>query len=127
MLSLFGIQVTYVSNAQNTTEPYLKGFSRTQHKAILFDEATPNMVLKNKQLFQANSDGASTGMTPSGQYLTQFWLYQVPILICCNEWLTEEMKAKPEYQWIIDNSEVVHIEKPCWKIPLPGDCLEDSD
>lgn len=108
-LSLFGIHYTYVSNCQGVKEPYLIGYSKRTHKAILMDECKPEVVLSNKQLFQANADGCITGQTPSGQYVKYWWLYQVPLIICTNEWLGEKEKADPANAWLLENSVVVEI------------------
>ena len=113
-LSLFGVHYTYVSNAQGVSEPYLHGYSKRHHKAILLDECTPECVLANKQFFQANADGCTTGHTPSGQYVRYWWLYQVPLIICTNKWLSEAEKQVGENKWLVENSVVVEITEPCW-------------
>ena len=113
-LSLFGIHYTYVSNSQGVAEPYLKGYSPRFHKAILFDECSPETVLRCKQVFQANSDGCSLGHSPTGQYVNFHWLYQVPLIITTNTWLSEEELQLEENKWLVNNSVVVHIEEEVW-------------
>ena len=113
-LSLFGIHYTYVSNAQGCQEPYILGYSKRFHRAILLDECSPDMVRANKQLFQANSDGAFTGFSKTGCYTKFHWLYQVPLIISTNTWLSEAEKKLPENEWLVENSVVVTITEPCY-------------
>ena len=118
-LSLFGIHYTYVCNAQGTTTPYLNGFSKRFHKAILFDEASPECVKQNKQLFQASADGSCIGGSKTNCHLKELFLYQVPIIICANEWLDPTMKEEWDEgdHWIDKNSVVVNITQKVWVDP----------
>ena len=43
----------YECNCACSVDPDLRGFDPLQHQTILFDEATPKMVIRNKKLFQA--------------------------------------------------------------------------
>ena len=113
-LSLFGIHYTYVVNAQGVSEPYLKGFSKRFHRAILLDECSPETVLNCKQLFQANADGCSTGHSATGMYTTYHWLYQVPLIICTNHWLSDADKMQESNRWLVQNSVEVQINAPAW-------------
>ena len=114
-LSLFGIHYTYVCNAQDSREVYLGTFSRRFHKAILLDECGPECVKANKQLFQANSDGAFTGQSKTGCYTKYWWLHQVPLIISTNKWLDEKEEKYPANKWIVENSVVVNILEACYE------------
>ena len=52
---LFGAARTLVVSCQGVKQPNLKSFSRSKHKAIVFDEADHTLILANKQLFQAGT------------------------------------------------------------------------
>ena len=114
-LSLFGVHYTFVSQCTGTITPYLAGYSRRHHKAILLDEAQPELVLAHKQLFQANVDGALVGNSTTGCYANYYWLYQVPLIISTNRWFTEEELEKEDNKWLKENSIVVTITAPVWE------------
>ena len=72
-------------------------------------------MLKHKQLLQANADGALLGQSKTGCYAAYCWLYQVPLIISTNHWLTEEEEKDPDSAWLKENSVVVTITTPVWQ------------
>ena len=85
-LSLFGRDSTLYANCQNVDEPGLAKFARGCHRAVLCDEATPKMVLRNKVLFQCNAEGVTLQESRCNQHTVWKWLYMIPMVICCNHW-----------------------------------------
>lgn len=114
-LSLFGNQCTYIANCQNVDEPNLLGFDRYEHKAVIFDEATPTMVVQNKVLFQAGSEGVQMCQSKCQQFAMFRWLYQVPLIVSCNAWVEEMEGPEGDIAWLNANSVVIVVEEEVWK------------
>ena len=96
--SLFGVENTFYCNCQNVCEPNLKGL-RSDHRAILFDEATPEMVVNNKVLFQATVDGAFLAQSRCLRDFYWRFTYGIAMIICTNKWIpstAEEIGEDPE-------------------------------
>ena len=96
--------------------PNLRDLDKSVHKAIIFDEASPALVLKHKVLFQAGCRGVYTQESNCQIFAQWRFLYQMPMIVCTNRWVDEDCMHKDE-EWLVDNSVVVRIEESCF---LPG-------
>ena len=113
-LSLWGNTRTYVSQCQGVEEPNLTSFDRRLHKAIIFDEADPKMVLGNKVLFQASSEGVNLCQSKCQQYSLFRWLYQVPCIVSTNKWSSSYKFDPEDVEWLEANAVVVPIVEKLW-------------
>ena len=107
-LSLYGPDRTYYTNVQNADEPNLKDFSRRQHRAIVFDEATPAFVVSNKVVFQANADGVRVQESRCQQYSTWRFLYAVPMIVCTNAFDLSTVSPS-EARWLRMNMLLLNV------------------
>ena len=104
-----GAKCTHSSSCQD--EPNLKDFSRAI-RCIVYDEASHDMVVANKQVFQAGLDEVMLGQSACNEHAYSAWLYAVPMVVSTNNWLlgaTEE-----EVSWLQKNSIVVDVTEPMW-------------
>ena len=109
---LFGESKTLILSCQNIGLPNLRTFRRHQHRCIVFDEASHNMVFNNKQVFQAGVDSVMLGQSNCNEHAYSVWLYGVPLIVSTNDWL---LGATPEQKvWILRNSVQVDVTEPMW-------------
>ena len=111
---LWGLTSTLLVQCQNVTAPCLTQFNRLTHKAVVFDECTSNTIVKNKALFQANSDGVLLGQSQCNEHAYWRFLYGVPMIICCNDWLVGITPGSEEEKWLLANSIVYDVKFQLW-------------
>ena len=110
-VQLWGKAQTLVVSCQGVLKPNLKDFTRTT-RCIVYDEASHDMVVANKQVFQAGLDEVMLGQSACNEHAYSVWLYAVPMVVSTNNWLlgaTEEDAA-----WLRKNSVVVDVTEPRW-------------
>ena len=108
---LWGKAHTLILSCQGVLKPNLKDFSRAI-RCIVYDEASHDMVVANKQVFQAGLDEVMLGQSACNEHAYSAWLYAVPMVVSTNNWLlgaTEE-----EVSWLQKNSIVVDVTEPMW-------------
>jgi hypothetical protein len=112
-MHLYGVASTYYTNCQNVSEPNLSGFQRGVHSAIVVDEAGPELVVKNKAIFQCNAEGVSLQESRCQQSAIWRFLYFVPLIVCTNSW---ELDGLPDADsdWLNSNSEVLSLQERTW-------------
>ena len=76
-------QVFYV-NCAHCSEPDLRKFDRDVHKAILFDEATPKMVLNQRLLFQGPPCFIKLGTSTTNCHAYDVFVSGIRFIICSN-------------------------------------------
>ncbi len=113
--AIFGVQNTLLIQCQNVASPCLKEYRRGVHKCIVFDECLSSTVIRNKMLFQANSDGVLLGQSQCNEYAYWKYLYCTPMIVCCNEWMNGIEADSPDGQWLNANSMVQNIIAPLWQ------------
>lgn len=97
-------KVLYCNCAGNCKEPDLRKFSFFKHKIILMDEASPQLVINQKELFQAPPMWLKLGTSGTNCHAYDVFLSGVKIVICSNCWRSDLAQLKQEHQdWIQDN------------------------
>ena len=110
--NLYGKNKTLVLSCQGVSAPNLKVFRRHRHSCIVFDEASHDMVFKNKQVFQAGVDTVMLGQSNCNEHAYGVWLYGVPLVVSTNDWL---LGANDEQvAWLSANSVVIDVTEPMW-------------
>ena len=112
-VNLFGSSRTLVVPCQGVRCPDLRAFKRDKHKAIVMDEADHSLVMGNKALFQSSLEQVTLGQSTCNGYAYQVWLYAVPIVVSCNEWMLGALEH--EKAWLEKNSVVVNVTEPLWR------------
>ena len=85
--SLFGEGATLETNCCGVTCPDLRSFNPLIHKAILFDEGSPSLVLANKKLFQGTTEEVTMGQSSTNMFSYRVWVYNVAMIIASNRWV----------------------------------------
>ena len=104
-------ELVFETNCANCPEPDLRDFKPLKHKAILFDEASPAMVIAQKKLFQCPACFVSLGMSVTNCHSYNVFVSGVQMLICSNTWL-EELEALPkagDREWLIANTVLLDV------------------
>ena len=83
----------------------------TDQKVILFDEATPELVLKHKLAFQASNAWCTMGTSPCNKDVYSRWFHGVKMIVCSNTWDHDlwNVTVWEDYEWLQDNSETKYI------------------
>ena len=83
-------------------------------KGHRFDEADYKMVIGNKAAFQAALEQVALGQSTCNGYSYQVWLYAVPLIVSCNEWM--QGAEAHEKDWHDKNSVVVNVTESLWHV-----------
>lgn len=114
--SLFGKESSLLVSCQNVAVPNLRSFQWGVHKAIIYDEANAQMVVDNKAIFQGNYNFQGLGQSVCNQHFYEVFLYGVPQIVCCNDWMKQELKAE-DREWLNKNATLVEVTKPLFIAP----------
>ena len=102
-------------NCASGQEPDLRTFSHFRHKIILFDEATPEMVLRQKRLFQAPNCFIQLGTSTTNCHAYTVFLSGTGLVVCANTWMERLCRLSPaDQEWINTNSFVAHVAELLW-------------
>lgn len=112
---LFGKDSTLLVTAQKQNHVDLKDFKRSQHKAIVFDEADEKYVLNHKTIFQAGLDDVTLGQSATMSYKYQVWLYGIAMIICTNVWGEAEV-GEGDREWLEKNSILIQVAGPMYEV-----------
>ena len=108
----------FVQTVQSATAPDLKGFSRTTHDYILFDNVNSmDFVLASRALFQANVDVHTLAESRTGLYAYKVWLWRVPLVVTVDDSAT----WNPQEPWIQANCHDVYLDRPCYGAPASSE------
>jgi hypothetical protein len=96
-------------------EPDVRGFSVLLHDILFFDEASAELVLANKKLFQAGSSWVQMARSSTNCHSYRIWAWRVKMVVCSNRW-TIELAALPhaDASWLTTNSVHVQVSAPLW-------------
>ena len=107
---------TLIVNCMNVLDPDLKAFKCLQHGAILFDEGSPDMVQRHRDLFQAPQHEITLGTSATSCYAYQVCLWRVRLLLTCNGWFEKLEKLEAaDKEWVEANTIVISVDTPMWK------------
>ncbi len=84
---------------------------------ILFDEASCQMVLQQKLLFQAPPMPVRLGCSTTNCHAYDVFISGAGLMIASNTWKTDlaALKRDEDRQWLVDNSIVVDVgSTPLW-------------
>ena len=95
--------------------PCLKDFVRGVHEAVVYDECSSTTIVNNKTLFQGNSDGVLLGQSQSNEHGYWQFLYCIPQIVCCNDWLDGITPGGQEEEWSLAKSIVYDVQEQLWE------------
>ena len=99
-------------NCQNTASPNWRLFNREEHRAILLDEATPQLCVNFKKEIQADNTICQEGTSATNVFSYKCWFYRIHFIVCCNKWeaLTWNLDWD-DWRWLEDNSIVEPVDE----------------
>lgn len=116
--ALYGPHRTLEINCASGKEPNLRGFDRTKHDAILFDEAPASMILQQRRLFQAPPERVELGTSTTNCHSYKVYVHRIAMIICSNHFQAQLMELnKDEAKWLKENSFYVDPTTRMWLEP----------
>ena len=103
-------------NCASCPEPDLRDFDSNMHKAVLFDEASPELVLTQRRLFQSPSCLLDLGCSTTNCHKYQVFVSGIMMIVCSNTWSSQvqQLEHAGDAEWLYSNSIVVHVGEPLW-------------
>ena len=90
--------------------PSIAAFDWLKHKAIVFDEARPDQVLRNREVFQANAYTQTLGQSACNAFSYQVFLYHRALILCANSWdLHVDTLTDSDREWLQANQILVTL------------------
>ena len=96
--------------------PPLVSFDYRKHKVVLFDEASVELVLRNRKLFQCPNAMVALGTSATNCHSYNVYVNNTMLVICSNGW--QEQLRKSDWdgaQWILANQVYVAVTSPLWE------------
>lgn len=114
--SLRGREQTLELNCAGALHPDMRSFDEELHRAVVFDEASVQMVLANKKLMQAPAAEVALGSSSTNIYSYKVWVHSVLLIVCSNTWMRElGALSEEDREWLQTNSVVIQVTEPLWK------------
>ena len=103
-------------NCAGASHPPLRTFEPEVHRCVIFDEASPKMVLTYRRLFQALNCQVIIGQSPTNQSSYPVYLNDTALVVCSNTWHLE-LPALPEADqcWLQANGVYVEVQTRLWQ------------
>ena len=101
----------FIQTVQSAEDPNLKGFSRSIHDMVLFDNVNDmKFIMDVRALVQANKDIHSLGESKTGCFAYAAWLWRIPIVV------TVDLQAKWDSAdgWAAENCIEISLDGPSW-------------
>ena len=102
-------EILYV-NCAGCPEPDLR-LLRPHHKGVLFDEASPSMIFRQKLLIQAPPDWILLGCSTTNCHSYQVYVSGLMFIICSNKWTSDvqAFKNEEDKEWLEANSTLLVV------------------
>ena len=115
-LSLSPIGASLHLNMAVAPEPDLREFKYLHHDLILFDEAGPEQVVRQRLVFQAGNSWVQLGCSPTNQASYKVWMYRKKLVVSGNDWWGRLQSLHDSDQsWLQANSVVVDVDSPLFE------------
>ena len=117
---LFGSDKTLELNCAGVVAVNLRDYRPLEHKVVLWDEASPALVLGNRKLFQCPPCWIDLGHSATGSLVYKVWVNEAVFVIATNRWASAlEELVREDREWLQANQVYVHVTQPLW--------LDDED
>ena len=105
-----------MSNQEKMKDICIHGFNATQHKCLLWDEASPKLVADNRKVFQHPACMIDLGHSPTGQHVIHVFLNDCCSIITTNSWHEQALElADGDQAWLRANVVVFDVTQPLWQ------------
>ena len=80
------------------------------HRCILWDEASPEFVAKQRKLFQCGNVKVDLGQSSTGCLVYYVWLNDCVVVVCSNKWkLQLDQMPRGDAEWVSANTVYVPV------------------
>ena len=102
-------------NCAGASHPPLRNFDPKVHNCVIFDEASPRMVLQYRRLFQAPNCQVIIGQSPTNQSSYPVYLNDTALVVCSNTWHLElPALAEADRCWLQANMVYIEVKERLW-------------
>ena len=104
---------TYVCACRDVVDPDLKEYEGPPtHWNIMFDEGSPKMMSKHRDLFQASKHDVTLGTSATNCHSYKVNVYRVRLCITANDWKPELLKLnEKDRAWVERNTMVLNVDQ----------------
>ena len=86
------------------------------HEVCILDEASPELILTERKLFQAGPQLVDLGNSTTGCYTYSVWVWRLKMVVCSNRWSRQlEALAPDDKAWIEANSVHIPVTTQLWE------------
>ena len=100
-------------NMAAAPEADLRGYDALRHSIIVYDEISPEQVLRQKKLFQAGNSSVLLGASSTNCHSYSVWVHRKKMICCSNLW-QYKLQTLPavDADWLRANSVLVDVQSP---------------
>jgi hypothetical protein len=110
----FGEDRTLILNCQNTTSPCLRSWTTGNFDAILYDEASWELLWAQRKLFQAGPHPVQLSQSQCNESLYEVNVFAAPMIVCSNTFW-QGCKDEAARAWLQENIAFVPVLRRCWQ------------
>ena len=100
-------------NCAAAEEPMLRDYDSQLHDMIIFDEASPKMVVRQRKLFQAQHARVDLALSSTSCHSYSVWLYRKMLCICTNRWHDDQQElSHMDRDWLEKNCFLLEVTEP---------------
>ena len=102
----------FETDCASCPEPELRDFKALYHQVILFDQASPALVIAQQKLFQAPPCFVELGCSTTNCHSYKVLVSGIRLVICSNGWseAVASMSSQADKDWLNDNSFVLNVK-----------------
>ena len=99
-------------------EPPLRSWDPAAKDAVLLDEASAALIVRNKKLMQGPPDPVELGSTQSNMFTYFVYVHKKKLIVSTNKW-AEQLEQLPETdrRWLEDNQILIEVTEPLFIRP----------
>ena len=102
----------YEVNMACAPEADLRTYDPLVHTVIVYDECSPEQVIRQKKLFQAGASSVLLGASGTNCHAYHVWVHRKKMVICSNVWAWNLQRLPAvDAEWLNANSTVVRVEE----------------
>ena len=102
-------------NMASAPEPDMREYDPTLHDLVLFDECTPQQVLRQKKLFQCPPVEVGLAASATSCHAYNVWVHKKLFVVATNVWQHEVSRLScDDASWLEANSVLLEVLEPLW-------------
>jgi hypothetical protein len=114
--SLFPHGAVHELNCAGLKHVCLAGFNPRKHQCIFWDELPVSVIVANRKVFQHPACWVDLGHSPTGGFVSRYWLNDAVSVVATNRW-GEDLQSLKSYTdrcWVEENAVVLVVTEPMW-------------